>query len=115
MHEASITQSIIETVLDTIAEKCGPCSVTAVHVTVGVCQGIVPESMQMFFDMQKPDTPLDTAELVITTQSMEARCPQCGKDKKLDIPILYCTECGSPMTLTKGKEILVTAIEVDEQ
>ena len=115
MHEASITQSIIDTVLDSIAEQCGPCSVTAVHVTVGVCQGIVPESMRMFFDMQKPDTPLESAELVITTQPVEAYCPACDMNRKLDIPILYCSECGSPMTLKKGNEILVTAIEVDEQ
>ena len=115
MHEASITESIIETVLDTIAEKCGPCRVTKVHVTVGVCQGIVPESMQMFFDMQKPDTPLDTTELIITTQPVEAYCHACEQHRKLDIPIMYCTECGSPMTLTKGNEIVVTAIEVDEQ
>ncbi len=115
MHEASIIQSIIDTVLDTVAKECGPCTVTAVNITAGVCQGLVPESMQLFFDMQKTDPPLEAAELVITMQGMEAHCPVCDKDRRLDIPILYCSECGSTMTLTKGNEILLTAIEVDEQ
>ena len=114
MHEASITQSVIDTVLDTVRQECGLCRVTSVHVTVGVCQGIVPESMKMFFDMQKPGTLCENAELVITIQKMEAHCPSCDRDRELDIPILYCSECGTPMTLKKGDEILVTTIEVDE-
>ena len=66
MHEASITKSILDTVLGIITEKNVKETVIAVHVTVGVCQGMVPESMQMFFDMEKPGTPLENAELVVT-------------------------------------------------
>ena len=114
MHEASITQSIIESVLETVAQECEKCTVTSVYITVGVSQGIVPESMEMFFEMQKTGTPLENAELVITTQGLEAHCPVCNKDYSLDIPVLYCPECGSPMKLIKGNEILITEIEIEE-
>ena len=92
MHEASITKSILDTVLGIITEKNVKETVIAVHVTVGVCQGMVPESMQMFFDMQKPDTPFEHADLIVTVQRMEAHCPQCDTDHELEIPVMFCSD-----------------------
>ena len=90
-------------------------TVIAVHVTVGVCQGMVPESMQMFFDMEKPGTPLENAELVVTAQRMMAHCPKCKTEHELDIPVMYCPDCGQPMDLIKGNEILISSIEVEDE
>jgi len=114
MHEASITQSVIDTVLNALESEGIQETVAVVNVIVGVSQGIVPESMQLFFDMQKPGTPLENAELVVTVQKMVAHCPQCDTDRELDIPVMFCGECGSAMTLIKGNEIQVTSIEVEE-
>ena len=114
MHEASITQSIVDTVLNTIAlEKVTGC-VTAINLTVGVCQGLIPESMQMFFDMAKPGTPLEHAKLIVETQAMVARCPKCETEHNLDIPVMYCPNCEQPMELIKGREIIISSIEVEE-
>ncbi len=114
MHEASITESIIDTVLAAIVQENVTGEVININVTVGVCQGLVPDSMQMFFDMEKPGTPLENTKLVITTQEMVAHCPYCDTEHKLDIPIMYCPDCGKPMNLIKGKEIFITSIEVEE-
>lgn len=114
MHEGAITQSVIETVLETLRAEQVTGRVTEVHVTVGVAQGIVPESMKMFFDMEKAGTPLEQSELVVTVQGMTGRCPACGKDIDLDIPIMYCPDCASPLELVKGDEIVITSIEVEE-
>lgn len=114
MHEASITQSIIDTVLNTITEEKVTGEVKAVNVTAGVCQGLIPESMQMFFDMEKPGTPLENAELIINIQKMIAQCPRCGTEHDLDIPVMFCPDCEEPMNLIKGNEIILSSIEVEE-
>jgi len=113
MHEAAITQSIITSVLDTVAKEKVTGIVTSVNITVGVCQGLVPESMQMFFDIEKPGTPLENAELVVNIQSMVARCNECDTEHNLDIPVMYCPDCGKPMELIKGREIIISSIEVE--
>ena len=115
MHEASITDSIISSVLNTLDKEGVQGSVTAVHLTTGVCQGLIPESMQMFFDMVKPGTRLEKADLVITSQLMVAHCADCDADHTLDGPVLFCPDCGSPMELIKGNEIIITSIEVEDE
>ena len=114
MHEASITQSIIDSVLDTIETQGIKGNVIAVNLTVGVCQGLVPESMQMYFDMIKQSTPLNKAELLVSLQKMTARCLKCEKEHNLDIPVMYCPDCGETMELIHGKEIIISSIEVEE-
>ena len=114
MHEGSITQSIIDSVLNTIAVEKVTGEVKTVNVTVGVCQGLIPESIQMFFNMGKPDTPLENTELIINVQKMVAGCPKCNTEHDLDIPVMFCPDCGEPMNLIKGNEIIISSIEVDE-
>ena len=114
MHEASITQSIIDSVLNTVADEKVAGKITAVHISIGVCQGLIPESIKMYFDMEKPDTPMENAELFIETQGMVAKCPTCEKEHNLDIPVMFCPDCGEPMKLLKGNEIIINSIEVEE-
>jgi hydrogenase nickel incorporation protein HypA/HybF len=115
MHEASITDSIINSVLETLDKENVHGKVTAVSLTTGVCQGLIPESMQMFFDMAKHGTRLENAELLINSQKMVAHCSDCDCDHELDGPVLFCPNCGSPMELIKGNEIIITSIEVDDE
>lgn len=113
MHEAAITQSIVDSVIETLNEQHVTGNVTEIVVTVGVSQGLIPESMQMYFDMSVPDTPLKDAQLNVVVQPMIAHCPQCDEDHELMEPIMYCPVCGTPMDLVKGDEILITSIEVE--
>lgn len=114
MHEGAITRSILDAALAALAENEVRGTAREVRVIVGVCQGLVPDAMKMFFDAFKAETPLAEAELVVELQRMVAHCPSCQKDFERDEPILICEECGSPMNLIKGKELLITAIEVEE-
>jgi len=114
MHEAAITKSIVDTVLSTIAEKKVTGTIKSVYITAGICQSLIPESMQMYFDMEKSGTPLKNAELIVKTQGMVAYCKKCNTEHELDIPIMYCPDCGEPMKLIKGNEIILSSIEVEE-
>lgn len=114
MHEASITESIMNAALEEVRKGGISGTVKTVRVTAGVCQGLIPESMVMYYDMEKPGTSLAESELVVTIQPMVARCPVCRVDRELDIPVMLCPECGGVMELIKGKEILITSIEVED-
>ena len=114
MHEAGITKSIVNTVLNIVSEKNITGDIKAVYITAGVCQGLIPESMQMYFDMEKTDTLLKDAELVVNTQGIVAQCLNCNTEHELDIPVMYCPDCGRPMKLIKGNEISISSIEVEE-
>jgi len=114
MHEAAITKAIMDSVLKIVDEQGITAPIQAVHVLAGVCQGLIPDSMQMFFNLTKSETPLADAELIVTLQKMVAHCPQCARDEDLEVPVLFCSHCGGPMELIKGKELLLTAIEVKE-
>jgi hydrogenase nickel incorporation protein HypA/HybF len=114
MHEGSIAESIIDSVTETVEEQSPGASVREVHLLIGVAQGVVPESLQFFFDEMKADTPLAQAALHIETQPIVGRCASCDADHTLDMPVMYCPVCGAPMEMAKGNEIMITAIEVDE-
>jgi hydrogenase nickel incorporation protein HypA/HybF len=114
MHEASITQSIIEMVSNTLLEQKIQGTVTKIHITTGVCQGLIPESMQMFFDMNKMGTLLEPASLIVTIQGMVALCAHCKTEHELSVPVMYCPLCGEPMKLMKGNEVIISSIEIEE-
>lgn len=113
MHEGPTTQSIIDTAIVSLAESKVTGRVVSVHVTVGVTQGMVPDAMQMFFEMQTPGTPLEGAELVVTLQGIVGHCAACDTEHELDEPFMMCPTCGGPLKMIKGKEILLSSIEVD--
>jgi hydrogenase nickel incorporation protein HypA/HybF len=114
MHEGAIVQAIIDSTLAAVRERQIAGRVNAVRVTVGVCQGLVPDAMQLFFDALKIGTPLADAVIEVTLQGMVAHCDACRADHQLAEPVLFCPTCGRPMELVKGKEILLTTIEVNE-
>jgi len=115
MHEASITKSVIDAVLNSDSVKNLNGKITKVNLTAGICQGLVPESMQMYFDMEKKGTALEEAELVVEIRRIIAECPECKKENELDIPYMYCPDCGTPMKLLNGDELFVSSIEVTEE
>ncbi|MDP8223759.1 MAG: hydrogenase maturation nickel metallochaperone HypA [Candidatus Lernaella stagnicola] len=113
MHEGATTQSIIDSTLASLEEHDLAGKVIAVCVTIGVTQGMVPEAMQMFFEMQTYDTPLEGARLEVTLQGIVGQCESCAKEFELDEAYMICPECQGPLLMIKGKELLLTSIEVE--
>jgi hydrogenase nickel insertion protein HypA len=114
MHEGSVTKSIIDTVIDINTSKNITGKIKKINITVGVCQGLVPESMIMFFDMEKPGTILENTELRVNVQNIVAECPVCNNTHILEIPVMYCPDCGGVMKMVKGNEIIIDNLEVEE-
>jgi hydrogenase nickel incorporation protein HypA/HybF len=114
MHEGPTTQSIIDIAIAALEEQGVTGRVVSVHVTVGVTQGMVPDAMQMFFEMQTPGTPLEGATLEIKLQSIVGHCAACDVEHELEEAFMLCPTCDGPLKMIKGKELLLTSIEVDQ-
>jgi hydrogenase nickel incorporation protein HypA/HybF len=108
MHELSITQSLVEAVLDRTGER----KVIAVNVQVGPLSGVLPDAMRFCFDVASAGTALDGAQLMIEEPPGLARCRNCLDEFELVDLILLCP-CGSAdVEILSGRELMLMSVEV---
>lgn len=108
MHELSITQSVV----DTVVARTGEAQVARVSVRVGRLSGVVPNAMRFCFDLVTAGTPLAGAELDIEQPEGRARCRTCGDEFVLTDLILLCP-CGSAdVQVLAGSELAVASVEL---
>lgn len=115
MHELSITQNILDVVLDA-AQKAGAPRVAAINLVIGELTSVVDDSVQFYFDFLSRDTLAEGAELRFKRLSAMATCLDCGHQFNVRAPLLIlCPACDSPrLQVTGGREFLVESIEVDD-
>lgn len=108
MHELSITQSLVDTVLDRTGER----TVTGVNLRIGPLSGVLPDAMRFCFDIVSAGTPLAGALLRIDEPQGLARCRSCTQEFELADLILLCP-CGSAdVEVLSGRELMVLSVEV---
>jgi hydrogenase nickel incorporation protein HypA/HybF len=108
MLELSITQSVI----DTVVERTHGAQVTAVHLTIGRLSGVVPDSVRFCFELIADGTPLQGARLDIEEPVGRASCRGCGQQFELRELILLCP-CGSAdVSVEDGQQLALTSVEV---
>ena len=108
MHELSITQSVV----DTVVERTNGARVTAVHLTIGRLSGVVPDAVRFCFELLADGTPLQGARLDIAEPVGQASCRGCGRHFQLRELILLCP-CGSAdVSVDDGQQLAVTSVEV---
>ncbi|MGZ5367428.1 hydrogenase maturation nickel metallochaperone HypA/HybF [Aeromicrobium sp.] len=108
MHELSIAESVVETVLD----RTGGRHVTVVRLRVGKLSGVVTDSLQFCFELATAGTPLEGAELWIEEPAGRVHCRSCDREYARDDMILLC-ECGSAdVEVVSGRELQLTSVEV---
>jgi hydrogenase nickel incorporation protein HypA/HybF len=61
VHELALTQSLV----DLVEERTAGRRVVAVHLRVGELSGVLPEAMELAFEVVTADGPLDGATLVV--------------------------------------------------
>lgn len=108
MHELSITQGLVDAVLDRTGER----TVTAVNLRVGALSGVLPDAMRFCFDVVSAGTPLAGARLWIDEPQGLARCRTCQDKFELPDLILLC-QCGSAdVEVLRGRELMLMSVEV---
>ena len=114
MHELSITESIISTVLES-AEKHDVTRILKIHLEVGELNDLKSEWIQHYFDMLSKDTLAEGAQIEVHTSPSKFKCHDCGEVFPLDLKSVSKVECpgcgGANCSLAGGSEFYIRDME----
>ena len=94
MHEYSLAKQIARIVANTATEN-NAVKVNSVNLVVGESSGIIPGSVQLYFDMIAKGTPAEGAKLCVKIVQTQMRCPECGKNFIRPRFSFECPDCGA--------------------
>ncbi|MEB3252903.1 MAG: hydrogenase maturation nickel metallochaperone HypA [Cyanobacteriota bacterium] len=107
MHELSLTEALIDTVLTLAAGQ----PVQRVVLEIGELAAILPDSMAFCFAACKAHTPLAETVLDIVIQPGRGRCRACGHEQAMEFPYGLCQRCDSPaLAIIAGQDLVVQTI-----
>ena len=113
MHELSIATALIEQARQ-VAAREGARKVLSVTLAIGDFSGVEEEPLRFCFPLAAEETELAGAKLVLRRVPGLLHCRSCGARTKLAHFSCICPACGANDTdLVEGREILMTAIEID--
>ena len=121
MHELSMAEAIVNTVLD-VAKKNDAEEVVEVTIEVGRLTMLNPEQLKFLLGVLVEDTLLENAEIIIEEVPVEIECRKCeytglantdGSDHYL--VIVLCPQCGERnLEIVKGRECNVKTIKIEK-
>ena len=115
MHEYSLTRQIVKIVNRTAMEH-GAKRIAAVRLVVGESSGIIPESVQLYFDMIARGTPAEGAKLQVRTVQPLMICPACNRNFVRPRFSFACPDCGTLGHPTEiGNEFYVEGVELETE
>ena len=109
MHEYSIAYDLYATTRKAAIEN-NASQVKKVSVEVGKMAMVNPEQVVFLFNTIKEEDPLFAhTELVCNEQPPQTKC-SCGY---VGDEIFICPRCGALPELVRGREIVVTSVEIE--
>lgn len=109
MHEYAIAYDIVQTARH-VAKENNAARILVVHVEIGELSMVNPEQVEFLFHALVEEDPLFSGvRLACNIISPETTCT-CGYSGS---EIYICPECGALPTIERGREILVTNIEIE--
>jgi hydrogenase nickel incorporation protein HypA/HybF len=113
MHELSIADAIVHTVLQEIERQHLP-PVQKVVVRVGALSGVVPDALQFGFEAITAGTPLAQTILEIEPVPIQGRCNECEHTFPVEEFLFACPVCQSGnIQVTRGEELDIAYLEVE--
>ena len=113
MHEYPITQSIVNISVEE-AEKNSAKKINEIRLKVGELTGLVPESLQLYFDIISAGTLAEGAKLVIIKVPFKFTCQKCFTESEVKGGIHKCPNCQSDdIKITGGNEYMIESLEVE--
>ena len=113
MHELSIAMSMIEMAEEEAARAGG--RVTALHLKLGPLSGVVKEALEFSWEIACQGTVLERAQLVIEEVPVKILCSRCQEEFAVSLQDLRCAACGEPGEVIQGRELEVTALELEQE
>ena len=112
MHELSIAESVVRVASRHAAGR----SVSKVTVKMGHLRQVVPSALEFAFELVAEGTEVAGADLALEEVPAAGTCRECGVESELDVFPLQCRRCGGlDMEVTRGEELLVDSLELDEE
>lgn len=112
VHELPITQSVLEIALRH-AQQAGAQRILRITMRVGELSGIVPDSIQFYFDFVSRETMAEGAKLVFNRLPGRFRCRDCNAEYEASRDDWLCPRCqGVQVDVLGGREFEVESIEV---
>jgi hydrogenase nickel incorporation protein HypA/HybF len=112
VHELAIADSVVRIASEHAAGR----PVRAVFVKVGHLRQVVPAALRFSFELVAAGTPVAGARLEIEHVAAAGRCRSCGVEGALDAFPLACRTCGGlDVSVTRGEELQVDALELDDE
>lgn len=121
MHELSMADAIVKTVLDA-AEKNQAEEILEVTIEVGKLTMLNPEQLKFLLDVLTEDTLLESADIIIEEIPVEIKCNSCSytgstnlDDSDHYLLIVKCPECGErDLEVISGRECNVKNIKIEK-
>ncbi len=116
MHELSIAQSL----LDSVLEHCRRLSlgkVETVNIRIGRASGIMPDALLFSYDALKEGTAAEASRLTIEEVPVTAFCSDCRRSFTVEEEfVLSCPLCsGRSFAVTGGRELDIIDMEVSDE
>lgn len=113
MHELSVTENIIN-ICSEEAEKNKAFKVREIKILVGEMTGLIPESIQYYFDIASIGTKVEGAKLNIIKVPLKIYCNECKNTSVIKRGVFTCPVCnGTDIKLLGGNEFMIESMEVD--
>jgi hydrogenase nickel incorporation protein HypA/HybF len=128
MHEASLVESLLDQVADSVRQwqanqpvTASPFAsvslerVTLVVLEIGPLSGVEPELVRLAFERLAPLRGLAQAELAIEWVPLALRCESCGAVHHQARTVFQCPQCaGVRVKVERGEAVILKSIELQE-
>jgi hydrogenase nickel incorporation protein HypA/HybF len=108
VHELSVTQSVV----DSVVEKMGEATVVRLRLEVGRLSGVVVDSVRFCFDLVAEGTTLEGATLEVDEPGGRARCRGCGREFDVTDLLALCQCGGIDLEILAGQDLRIKEVEV---
>jgi len=113
LHEYSMTKKIVK-IVNNAAEAQNAVRVNVVNLVAGESSCIIPDCVQMYYDLIAKGTKAEGAVVKTRVVKTEMRCPNCGKNFPRPRFSFACPDCGALGNPTGiGEEFYVESIEIE--
>lgn len=112
MHEVGMMQNVLETAVER-AKSEGAQHIRLVQMRVGEASGVVPDSLQLAFDVVKKATIAEDARLQVESVPVICYCTNCNLEFHPTDLLYECPQCHqSYCELRQGNEFELVFLEV---
>jgi hydrogenase nickel incorporation protein HypA/HybF len=112
MHEVGMMENILDVAVER-ANEVGAQHIRLVQMRVGRASGIVPDSLELAFDIAKKGTMAENGKLQVEYLPLRCYCANCNIEFEPIDELYECPECHQPYCeVRQGKEFELAFLEV---